>query len=262
MNRPFFSVIIVSLNDGNLIDSTIRSTLSQTDGDFEIIVKDGQSKDDTLSYIPEDSRIRVYSEPDVSIYDAMNQGIDHSTGRYLIFMNCGDIFASDEVLAKTKQTIADGEYGMVFGDYSRDDIVRSQPEHLTWFYMFRTPLCHQSIFFNGDLLRAGLKYEIKYKILADYNMELYLFKHSDHLHVDTVVCVYLGGGISETKEGLAIKRNDRRGIIRSNYTTGERIGYNLRWRLTLPTVRGWISSTRNKGLSRYYYSVVNRINGR
>ena len=50
MDGPFFSVIIVSLNAGRLIDSTIRSTLAQTDGDFEIIIKDGQSKDDTLSY--------------------------------------------------------------------------------------------------------------------------------------------------------------------------------------------------------------------
>ena len=260
MNEPFFSVIVVSLNAGKLIDSTIRSTLEQTDGDFEIIVKDGQSKDDTLSYVPQDSRIKVYSEPDVSLYDAMNQGIDHSTGRYLIFMNCGDVFASPDVLAKTREAIADGEYGMVYGDYSRDDIVRSQPKNLTWFYMFRTPLCHQSIVFNGDTLRAGLKYEIKYKILADYNMELYLCRRSKCLHVDTVVCVYLGGGISETKEGLAIKRNDRRGIIRSNYTPLERFGYNLRWRLTLPTLRGLISG--NKGMSRFYYSVVNRINGR
>ena len=259
MNKPFFSVIVVSLNAGKLIDSTIRSTLSQTCGDFEIIVKDGLSKDDTLSYIPEDDRIKVYSEADVSLYDAMNQGIDYSSGKYLIFMNCGDIFASPEVLEKTKQAIASGEYGMVFGDYSRDDIVRKQPNKLTGFYMYRTPLCHQSVFFNGDILRKQLKYDIRYKILADYNMEIYLYKNSNHLHVDTVVCVYLGGGISETKKGLEIKKGDRKAIVKARFSTAERIRYFICWKLTLPTVRGWISSSK---LSRSYYSVVNRINGK
>ena len=260
MDGPFFSVIIVSLNAGRLIDSTIRSTLAQTDGDFEIIIKDGQSKDDTLSYVPEDRRIRVFSEPDKSLYDAMNQAIDYSAGRYLIFMNCGDIFASPEVLEKTKKAIADGRYGMVYGDYQRDGIVRKQPTHLSDFYLYRTPLCHQSVFFSGELLRNNIKYDLRYGILADYNLEIYLFKTSDHIHVDTVVCDYLGGGISETEKGLKIKRNDRLCIIKSQYTPGQRFLYFIRWKLTFPTLRGLIPSS--KRMSRKYYSLVNRINGR
>ena len=260
MNVPFFSVIVVSLNAGSLIDSTIRSALSQTDGDLEIIVKDGQSKDDTLSHIPEDSRIKVYSEPDKSLYDAMNQAIDYSTGRYLIFMNCGDVFASPEVLEKTKKTIADGDYGMVYGDWQRDGIVRKQPRNLSEFYMYRTPLCHQSVFFNGDVLRGGLKYDLRYGILADYNMEIYLCKNSNSIHADTVVCDYLGGGISETEKGLAVKKNDRRGIIRSQFTVAQRFFYYLRWKLTFPKLSGLISSSKN--LSKRYFTIVNKINGR
>lgn len=262
MSRPFFSVIIVSLNAGKLIDSTIRSTLSQTFNDYEIIVKDGISKDDTLTYVPQNNHIRVYSESDVSLYDAMNQAVSYSCGRYLIFMNCGDVFASDDVLEKTHQTVVDGEYGMVYGDYRRDGIVRKQPNKLSGFYLYRTPLCHQSVFFFGDILRDQIKYDLRYGILADYDLEIYLFRNSNHIHVDSVICDYLGGGVSETGEGLKTRDRNRREIIRSRYTLAERIRYFICWKITLPKLRGLISSSKNKGISKRYYSIVNKINGK
>ena len=78
MGEPFFSVIVVSLNAGGLIGLTVSSALSQTCDDYEIIVKDGKSTDDTLNNIPEDGRIKLFSEPDRSLYDAMNQAISYS----------------------------------------------------------------------------------------------------------------------------------------------------------------------------------------
>ena len=149
---------------------------------------------------------------------------------------------------------------MAYGDWQRDGIVRRQPRNLTKFYMYRTPLCHQSVFFNGGVLRGGLKYDLRYGILADYNMEIHLCKNSSSIHVDAVVCDYLGGGISETEKGLAIKKNDRRGIIRSQFTGAQRFFYYLRWKLTFPKLRGLLSSS--KRLSKRYFAIVNRINGR
>ena len=107
MPEPFFSVIVVSLNAGSLIGNTISSVLSQTCNDYEIIVKDGVSTDDTLKHVPSNARIKVYSEPDKSLYDAMNQAITYSSGRYLIFMNCGDTFASRKVLEEVKNAVKD-----------------------------------------------------------------------------------------------------------------------------------------------------------
>ena len=125
MSEPFFSVIIVSLNAGSLIGLTVRSALSQTFDDYEIIVKDGKSTDDTLAHIPQDNRIKIYSEADKSLYDAMNQAISYSSGRYLIFMNCGDTFASETVLDDVRKAVKDGDYGMIYGDYKRDGVVKS-----------------------------------------------------------------------------------------------------------------------------------------
>ena len=186
MGEPFFSVIVVSLNAGGLIGLTVSSALSQTCDDYEIIVKDGKSTDDTLNNIPEDGRIKLFSEPDSSLYDAMNQAISYSSGKYLIFMNCGDTFASDKVLEDVRLAVKDGDYGMIYGDYTRDGVVKKQPETLTRFNMYRTILCHQSVFFNGKILRAQKKYDTRYKILADYDLEQDMAKTSSHIHVDTV----------------------------------------------------------------------------
>jgi glycosyltransferase involved in cell wall biosynthesis len=260
MSEPFFSVIIVSLNAGSLIGLTVKSALSQTCGDYEIIVKDGKSTDDTLKYVPDDSRIRLFSEPDKSLYDAMNQAISYSSGRYLIFMNCGDTFASDTVLENIRKAVKDGDYGMIYGDYTRDGVVKKQPLTLTRFNMYRTILCHQSVFFNGRILRDKKKYDTRYKILADYDLEQDMVKTSSHLHVDTVVCNFLGGGISETKEGLKQKNKDRKDIIAAHYSVPQRMGYCVLWHLTFPLLRRKLSGSKNEKVRKGYQSLVNRIN--
>ena len=260
MQEPFFSIIVVSLNAGKLIDLTIRSALCQTCTDYEIIVKDGVSKDDTLSYVPSNDHITVYSEPDKSLYDAMNQAISYSSGRYLIFVNCGDTFASPTVLEDVRKAVKDSDYGMVYGDYSNNGVLRKQPETLTRFNMYRTILCHQSVFFNGEILRKQIKYDIKYKILADYDLEQVMAKTFSSIHIDTIVCNYLGGGLSETKEGLKQKYKDRRDIIASHYSTIERFRYCVLWKMTLPTLRRKLSESKNEKVRKKYQSLVNRIN--
>ena len=260
MSEPFFSVIVVSLNAGSLIGLTVRSALSQTFDDYEIIVKDGKSTDDTLAHIPQDNRIKIYSEADKSLYDAMNQAISYSSGRYLIFMNCGDTFASETVLDDVRKAVKDGDYGMIYGDYKRDGIVKKQPENLTRFNMYRTILCHQSVFFNGRILRDKKKYDTRYKILADYDLEQDMAKTSDHIHVDTVVCNFLGGGLSETKEGLKQKNKDRKDIIASHYSVPQRMRYCVLWHLTFPLIRRKLSESKNEKVRERYQSLVNRIN--
>lgn len=260
MSEPFFSVIVVSLNAGSLIGLTVRSALSQTFDDYEIIVKDGKSTDDTLAHIPQDNRIKIYSEADKSLYDAMNQAISYSSGRYLIFMNCGDTFASETVLDDVRKAVKDGDYGMIYGDYKRDGIVKKQPENLTRFNMYRTILCHQSVFFSGRILRDQKKYDTRYKILADYDLEQDMAKTSSHLHVDTVVCNFLGGGVSETKEGLKQKNKDRKDIIASHYSVPQRMRYCVLWHLTFPLLRGKLSGSKNAKVRKRYHALVNRIN--
>ena len=99
-----FSIITVCLNAGNDLLETVESTLKQSYSEFEIIVKDGFSKDESICKLPQDKRIHLVQKKDTGIYDAMNQGIEVAQGDYMIFMNAGDKFYDSEVLKR----IADG----------------------------------------------------------------------------------------------------------------------------------------------------------
>ena len=72
-----FSIIVVCLNPGPKLNQTLDRILSQTYPSFEIIVKDGGSRDGSIETMREDRRIHLYQESDHSIYEAMNQAVSH-----------------------------------------------------------------------------------------------------------------------------------------------------------------------------------------
>ena len=78
MERPFLSIITVCYNAASVLEDTIKSVIEQTCDDYEYIVIDGASKDDTLNIIEEYNEYitRWITEADKGIYDAMNKGIE------------------------------------------------------------------------------------------------------------------------------------------------------------------------------------------
>ena len=86
-----FSIIVVTLNPGDKLQDTINSISSQTFKDYEILVKDGGSKDGSLKALEGVEKVRLVENPDKSIYDGMNQAVREAKGDYYIFMNAGDL---------------------------------------------------------------------------------------------------------------------------------------------------------------------------
>lgn len=95
------SVITVSFNNIEGLRRTMASVASQNYSNMEFIVIDGGSTDGTQEMVGRHTmRPDVFvSEKDEGIYDAMNKGIRCASGEWLIFMNSGDIFADNMVLA-------------------------------------------------------------------------------------------------------------------------------------------------------------------
>lgn len=89
-----FSILVVTLNAEKEIDATIESIQAQSYQNYEVVIKDGLSKDNTLKHIPKDDRYKVYSQRDTSVYDGMNQAIECASGEYIIFLNAGDAFST------------------------------------------------------------------------------------------------------------------------------------------------------------------------
>ena len=102
MKNIMFSIIVVCLNPGNKLKMTIDSIRMQTYDNYEIIVKDGMSEDGSVETLPQDERIRLFQKQDKGIYDAMNQAAEHINGRYVYFLNCGDVFNDAEDRKSTR----------------------------------------------------------------------------------------------------------------------------------------------------------------
>lgn len=260
---PYFSIITVSFNAAKFIDKTVQSALRQTFSDFEIVIQDGASTDGTLESIPQDERISLVSEQDEGIYDGMNRAIRRSRGKYCIFMNCGDVFASDDVL----QTIWNAthtltEDAVVYGDYFVDGVFYAQPKHITDFYLYRTPLCHQSMVIARGLFEKVGLYDCRYKILADFDFTVKAFRSgAPFLHVPLAVCQYQGGGVSESKKGMRIKKSERQEILKREYSRLQRVKYGLILFFSMRRLRIWLfSGHAPRWLIVLYRKLVNFIN--
>lgn len=261
--QPFFSIITVSYNAAETISDTLQSVLMQSYTDYEILIQDGASKDHTLACIPPDTRIKLVSEKDTGIYDAMNRAIARASGLYCIFMNCGDCFATQNVLQKIYEILHnDNQIMIAYGDFRVQDIVYEQAGEITGFYLYRTPLNHQSMIIRTSLFSSIGSYDCTYKILADYDFTQRCF-HSGMVfkHIPVVVCTYLGGGISESKEGVRIKERERHVIVKQHYPFLTRFWYDLILLFTLRKFRIWLfSGHAPKWLLCTYRNWVNKIN--
>lgn len=174
--NPLFSIITVTWNAASVIAPTIRSVQRQTSSDYEMLIIDGASTDDTLDIVRRASiaSLRVFSEPDNGLYDAMNKGIARARGRYLIFLNAGDAFADDAVLARLA-LLTSSNPGVLYGQTqlvnADGDVVGMR--HLTAprrldadSFVNGMVVCHQAFVARRDLVP---EYDLQYRLSADYD---------------------------------------------------------------------------------------------
>ena len=122
------SIITATYNSGKTVGDTLRSVLAQTYHDYELLVVDGASKDNTLEVVKKmeplfEGRMRYISEPDKGIYDAMNKGIRMATGDIIGILNSDDFYTSDDALACIAWVLENEKVDAVYGDihYVNDD---------------------------------------------------------------------------------------------------------------------------------------------
>lgn len=121
------SIITATFNSGETLKDTFDSILSQTHQDFEVLVIDGKSKDDTRKIVDEyeaafGDRLQWHCGKDHGLYDAMNKGIALATGDVIGILNSDDFYASPDCLSEIVKAMADVD--AVYGDLdfvSHDD---------------------------------------------------------------------------------------------------------------------------------------------
>ena len=218
------TVVTICYNAEKCIKETIQSVLGQSYTDFEYLIIDGKSKDNTIEIIKEfeDERIIFVSEKDNGIYDAMNKGIRLSSGEYIIFMNSGDVFADSKVLEDISSEL---KADVVFGNAlikKQEGIVREKysDKKFRLFIMFLSGymINHQTIFTKTELIKKYM-FDLSYKICADRALYAKLLKNKiSFKRIDRDIVKYDGiEGISSKRENLKnmILENDR--VIKENF---------------------------------------------
>ena len=201
------SVITVCYNAAETIKDTIESVLSQSFTDFEYIIVDGKSKDNTNDIITgfdgafSDKGIEYkhISEPDNGIYDAMNKGAGLASGEWIIYMNADDSFADPDVLKDIFGNndfagidVVYGDSYRVKGDLKKLDKADKDIELLRDFKFF----CHQATFTRKRVF-SEIKFDGHFKICADYDFFLKAYlKGYKFFYKDRVVCIYSVEGTS------------------------------------------------------------------
>lgn len=251
MAFPMFSIIVVSLNAGEKLLETIESIREQTFTDYEVVVKDGGSKDGSIERLKQKmlgfdtemrKRLRIYEEKDSSIYDGMNQAVEKAEGNYLYFLNCGDYFYDERVLEDVAEKIrADKKGALIFYgdiyDALRGNVVASNPK-INGFACYRYVPCHQACFYDRKLFEKR-GYEPKYRVRADYEHFLYSFykEKAKPTYVSVVIASYEGGGFSETEENRKRSAAEHKEITKCYMSLPARFCYRGALVLTLAPLR-------------------------
>jgi glycosyltransferase involved in cell wall biosynthesis len=209
------SIVTVVKDDAEYIEETISSVLSQSWGDIEYIVLDGDSKDGTREIIEKHQNNIDYfsSEPDGGVYHAMNKSLEHITGDFVCFMNSGDEFYDDDVVSKLVGHL-DG-VDLLFGDTiiidGHDEIYKKAS--LGEKIYREMPICHQSLFVKSTYMKKT-GFNQSYKVLADYDFVLKSFENNKiFFYLNSPISRYRLGGMSAKNifqmdlEGVAILNN-------------------------------------------------------
>lgn len=252
------SIITVCKNDARNLEKTILSVISQSFKNFEYIIIDGDSNDDTIqifnkykSYIS-----KFISEPDTGIFNAQNKGINYAKGEYLCFLNAGDYFTNAEILKKVfdNEPTADIIYGDINYKFSNGIIYRKRSfKKMTSLKFLIESLPHPSCLIRKTVFeKIGLMDE-DYKISSDYEFFLRaIIRHKcSTQYISLPIAVFNLEGLSSKNEHSHSAKTERNNIQQKNIDRKTLLFFRY-FRIPLIILL--------KKIRYFYYFVISRIN--
>lgn len=217
------AVITVCLNCEDEIEKTIESVYQQEQCNYEYIIQDGMSHDNTLKKIEKyrhkfaerNISFIVESQRDKGIYYAMNLAASKCKAKYLLFLNAGDVLCHKKVFNVLNAACDNSEADVYYGDALMIDksgmrLFRADMQLINR----RMPFSHQSCF----ILRKqflNYQYNLNYAICADYDLILNLFEEKCNFeYLNTIVCKYEMNGVSS--RSYIKKRKEHEKILKEH----------------------------------------------
>lgn len=210
------SIITATYNNQHTIVSTIESVLHQTYQDIEYIIIDGASTDNTLNIAEKyeplfNGRMKIVSEPDKGIYDALNKGISYATGDVIGFIHADDTIASNNIIEQVVANFSEHNCDLLYGDLYYVDandqkIVRnwkSQPYNNKLLRKGWMP-AHPTLYVRREIYYKIGGFDTTFRIAADYDFILRAFTFTPEekiVYLPFVMVRMKVGGVSNN--GLA-----------------------------------------------------------
>ncbi len=224
---PLFSIITVVFNGEKYLEKTIKSVVSQNFKDFEYIIIDGGSTDNTHKIIKKYEKKIDYwvSEKDKGIYDAFNKGMKLSNGKFIGFINSDDVYKKNALKIISKYYLKDKNFDFIFGSVRKHWGVLHgyKPKKIKYSWGFYSS--HSTGFFvKQKVARKVGFYNLKYKYHADYDYFYRLIIKKKMRGISTkkseLVGVFRRGGFSsqisfwkKLKEEIKIRYDNNQNIF-------------------------------------------------
>lgn len=201
------SIITVCYNSEKTIAQTIESVRAQSYPNIEYLIIDGGSTDRTLEIVRgyESSfggRMKLISEPDNGIYDAMNKGIIRASGELIGIINSDDFYEPGAVESMVCH-LPDVPYAVMYGE-TRNLIgdVEQSVTMMSHHYLSRHSLNHPSVFITKKTYEKYGMYDLQYQCVADYDLFLRYAKYKEILFVPVyeIIANFRSEGISSTQK--------------------------------------------------------------
>lgn len=224
------SIVTATFNSGATIADTLRSVLGQTYRDYELIVVDGLSHDNTMDIVRQmepqfEGRLRYISEPDHGLYDAMNKGIRMATGDVVGILNSDDFYSSNTVLATIAKTLEEHkEVEAVYGDvhYVSPDNLQKCVRYYSsrwfgrrWMRLGFMP-AHPSFYCRKSVYQQYGGFDTSYKVAADFEhvLRTIYLNHirTRYIHLDFVTMRTGGASNAGLKSHVNIMNDHLRAL--------------------------------------------------
>lgn len=205
------SIITVTYNRAQMIRGAIEGVLRQKYKNYEYIIVDGASNDNTIDILKEyefkfEGRMRWISEPDKGLYDAINKGIKMAKGNIVGIINSDDYFHRDDIFDIIANAFKDNNVGAIYGDerdvdekdHNRVIMYDKSAYFQPWMYRIGLMPPHQTFYARKELFDKYGYYKTDYKIAADFELML-RFAYINHVkfrYIPEALLTFTTGGVS------------------------------------------------------------------
>lgn len=223
------SIITINRNNAAGLEKTMQSVASQTFKEFEYIVVDGASTDNSVEVIKgfesQFAHLSWVSEPDSGIYNAMNKGIRRASGDYVQILNSGDCLAADDVTERMLDALQKADnpsifYGNMikcFADGRRYVDKGLEGQEVTFLHFYLGTLNHDPTYIRRALFEKYGYYDENLKIVSDWKwfMQAIIDGGEKPKYADINVTLFDMTGISESNAETV--KAERETVLRQAY---------------------------------------------